>query len=211
MAGAFGVLAGAAAAALIAWVTLSQSFYRQPFGDRGALGLWLLAIGLDVGVYLAVVGGYAALGGVPRQHSAAIAGSILAGISVPLALRSPIRTATIRGTTRSVGITYAYDYLRAVVEDPLDGKLAELRRVEERRLAERLQASGWTAAGLLAELEDHLDHLQRRSEAERATILATATKAAQNLESPKDLRGIIVTVRKARCSGFLKLKDAAPR
>src|SRR6266540_634172 len=139
------------AAALIAWVTLSQRFYRQPFGDRGAIWLWLLAVGLDVVVYLAVVGGYAAVGGAPRAHTATFVGSILAGVTVPLALRSPIRSATVRGTPRSVGVTYVYDYLRAVVEDPLDGKLADLRRQEERQLAVQLAAQGWTAKGLLEE------------------------------------------------------------
>lgn len=211
MAGALGLLAGALAAAVIAWISLSQRFYGQPFGDWGAVGYWLLAIALDVAAYVVVAGGYAAIGGTPKQDSATVVGSIIAGVTVPLAIRSPIRTATLRGVTRSVGVTYVYDYLRAVVEDPLDSKLADLRRGRNSRLAQKLAEQGWTDDGLLAELADHLNYRRRLSNAEREKILTKATKAAKNLESPDDIRGIVIIVQENRCGGFLKLKGAQPR
>jgi hypothetical protein len=206
-----GPVAGAIAAVAIGWISLRQRFYRQPFGDWGAVGLWLLVIALDVAAFLLAAGGYIASKGLPHQHPTTIINWILAGLAVPLAVRSPIRETTVRGTTRSVGVTFVYDWLRAVIEDPLDGKLAELRRQQEKKLAGELMKAGWTANGLLEELKDHLDHLQRRSAGERAKILAAAKNATRNLTPPDNLRGIIVAVQEARCGGFLAgLRKATP-
>jgi hypothetical protein len=180
-------------------------------GDRRAVGLWISLVLVDVAVLLLAAGGYIARNGLAKQHFGSVVGWMIAGVITPLAVRSPIRDATVRGTTRPVGITFVYDWLRALLEDPLDGRLAELRRRREKQRARELMEAGWTAAGVIGELKDHLDHLQRRSPTERARVLASASKATANLEPPDDLRGIIVVVEAARCGGFLSgLSKTAP-
>jgi len=209
--GAIGPALGSLAAAVIAWLSLRQRFYRQPFGDWRAVGLWFLVVGLDLSIFLLTAGGYVAKNGAPHHHVTTVIGWVLAGIAAPLAIRSPVRETTVRGTTRPVGVTFVYDWLRATMEDPLDGRLAELRRREEKSRALSLMDAGWSADGMLKELQDHLSHLQRRSPTERARVLATAKTAARNLQSPDDLRGIIVAVETARCGSFLNgLKNVTP-
>jgi hypothetical protein len=210
--GLVGPAAGAVAAGVVSWLYLAQRFYRQPFWDWGAVGLWLLLIALDIALLLLTAAGYVAGRGTPSHNLGTVVGWIVAGVTIPLAVRSPVRETTLRGSTRPVGITYAYDWLRAVMEDPLDGRLAESRRSQEKQVARALSDRGWTAVGVLSELEDHLNHLQRRSPSERARVLASAKKASQNLPAPDDLRGIIVAVETARCGSFVAgLDKGTPR
>lgn len=205
-------LAGAGAAFAIGWLSLSQRFFRQPFWDIRALGLWLLVIALDVGAFFLAAGGYVWGHGVPHTQASTLIGTIFLGAAVPLALRSPIRESAVRGRTRQVGVTWVYDWLRALLEDPLDGRLAVLRRKEERTRAEELMNAGWTADGLIAVLKGHLDLLQRRTPAERRKVLLSAKQAAQNLSPPDDLRGVIVVITEARCTAlFGGLKDETPK
>lgn len=197
-------LTGAAVAFVIGWLVLKQQFFRVPFRDWRALGLWLLVIALDVGAYALAAGGYVWGHGVPHARASTFIGAIFLGAAVPLALRSPVRESAVRGRNRQVGVTWIYDWLKALFEDPLDGRIAVLRRSEERDWEKKLNDAGWTSEGLIGELKQHLDHLQRRSEADRKTILSKANQAKKTL----GLLGVVVVITEARCTAlFSGLKD----
>jgi hypothetical protein len=209
--GLLGPGAGALAAGIVSWVYLAQRFYRQPFGDWGAVGLWVLLVLLDICVLFLAAGGYAVGKGLPSHDATSVAGWIVAGVGLPLTVRSPLRSTRLRGSERQVGVTYVYDWLRATLEDPLDARLADLRRIRERQLAQALAKQGWTAAGVLAELQEHLNYLQRRSLAERGRVMAAARAASKNLPPEEAVLGIVVAVEKARGGRFLAgLKKRTP-
>jgi hypothetical protein len=192
-----GPLIGAAVAACISSIAIRAALGRHPFGDRRAraLLLWLSVVGVDVAAFALFAGGYAAVEGVAPLRSASLVGWALAGAAVPLALRSPIREAEVAGTTRGVGITYVYDWVRAQLEVRLDGRLTELRRRDDRTAVQRLRANGVDFEALKGDIVEHFDEAQRLSADARIRIAAAIDTAATIEDVAQAMRALVRVAR----------------
>lgn len=208
-----GPIAGVLVAVLISNLSLHSGFRRRPFGDRRAkaLFLWITVVLVDVGAFAAFAAGYGVVEGLEDPDLSGIVGWVLAGAAVPLALRSPVREAEIGGTKRPVGLTYVYDWIRAQFEIPLDARLTELRRSDERATAERLANKGYSFDQVKAELEEHLDQAQRFSDEDKVG-LKNKIASVETLAPPKNLRGLVKIAQEARAGALIeRLLEETPQ
>lgn len=209
--GAF--LAAMATAFLMTSFILARQNERHPFGDSRfrAIWWWLGILILDVLVALIVVFaafGHKKISGLtqtfPDLHGtpAAIRGAVV-GVLAPLAVRSPVRTTSIRGRKEPIGFTYVYDLIRVPMEQRLDERITRLRRGDREKVMSALTSQGWDPPSLRGSIELHVDDLRLPAPEDRIRI-RTSLKSAMTLpEEPKQMLALVKVMLAEHFTGLV--------
>ena len=194
MSGAFYVAAGLAAA-VTSTAQLLADHGRLPYGNNSlrAIGWWLLILALDGLVAVGATRGIVPIADMGTVNASGAARAVLVGVLAPLALRSPIRKASVAGSPEPVGVTYVYDVVRIRLEWALDERMTRLRRVDSKTAIKALADKGWTGRTLGPEIIRHVKS-RRKMEPDSVSAIIQSVYSSQTLPTePEQLEGLVST------------------
>lgn len=175
------------------------------------MGWWFGLVLLDVFVAaLLLTGAFTLLSLSALQNTPGLVRGAFLGLFGPLALRSPVRRASIGGRPEQVGITYVYDRVRIWLDRGLDERITRLRRADRNRLREEVQQHGWDAATLRARLDEHPDELKSAAPGDPERI-RKAIRAAMTLPAKDQMSALLKIALDERFTGVIDdLKTSQP-
>jgi cysteine sulfinate desulfinase/cysteine desulfurase-like protein len=127
----------------------------------------------------------------------------IVGLLAPLALRSPIRSAQIGGTTQPVGVTYVYDSVRYYIDSALDERMTRLRRRDTSARVATLVGCGWTSELMIGDIYKHMAN-RRKLRPEYEVEVRQRIESSRTLPNEGDrLEGIVNVLMTNRFVGVL--------
>lgn len=194
-----------AVAVLFTSFQLWRSYQRLPFGDEKnkAVGWWLFVVTVDGVVAALAVAGAFTVSGLDQGGLEGVARPVVVGLLAPLALRSPVWRAQIKGQVRDVGLTYVYDVVRIGGLQALDDRIANLRRTARKALVDQLLFCGWTPTAVRGRIERHLNDLPNWDPREVAEIRRRLRGLAALAEDRTRLDGLLALLQEKGLTGLI--------
>ena len=202
-----------ASAAIVTSILLWQDHKRSPFGDvhNKALLWWLAIVGLDSGCAFLALVGLVSLDSLDVSGGGDVARAALIGTLAPLALRSPVRNATIAGEEKPVGITYLYDLCRVQCNSELDERITRLRRSDVNVIVEALAGRNWTSRAIAVEIRNHVASRKTLGEADAQRVIAAVENALTLPGEGSRLEALVTVLVADRLTGLLDgIKSSIP-
>lgn len=197
------VVAALSAAAITTCTELIFRFGRSPFADRPRKAplWWFSVIAIDVLVVGMFCLGLLAPVGVTlpdgKGASPWVAG-FAAGVLLPLALRSPIRKAEIKGREVPVGFTYIYDAGRARLLYSLDDRMSWILRQDVVRLRDHWLSRNVTAEGIRNLILEHMENHPSVTPLVREEVEKSTRKACKFPEEGLQVDALIKIIKARR-------------
>lgn len=168
-----------------------------------AIGLWLTLGVVDAAVGVGVAAGLVAVE-IDEAGATGAVRMLMVGVLAPLGLRSPIRKASVGGSTEGVGITYFYDVIRYRLDWALDERMTRVRRERTNDLLARLENRGWSPPAVASEIRSHLSERRKMSEEDDQTVREAVTASLTMPEVSERLRALVVAMTEARLHSLVE-------